>query len=71
MPDGFRQSLSCGCPHGGVHDLHTAINDNLTEAGIVIALPQRDLHLHSVEPLQVRVIADASSLGVRSEKKAV
>ncbi|MBW3597567.1 MAG: mechanosensitive ion channel [Planctomycetes bacterium] len=58
-----------------INDLHTEINVRLSEAGIVIAFPQRDLHLHSPEPLQVRVVADArdgaSSLSLRPEKKAV
>ncbi len=32
------------------HDLHMAINKALTEAGIEIPFPQRDLHLRSISP---------------------
>jgi potassium efflux system protein len=33
--------------------LNVAINDKLNAAGIVIAFPQRDLHLDTIRPLQV------------------
>jgi potassium efflux system protein len=36
-----------------ITDLHKAINRKFTKAGIVIAFPQRDLHLDTSRPLQV------------------
>ncbi len=36
-------------------ELHQAINDKLSAAGISIAFPQRDVHLSASEPLEVRV----------------
>jgi potassium efflux system protein len=36
-------------------DLHQSINDKLKSAGISIAFPQRDVHLSTAEPLDVRV----------------
>jgi potassium efflux system protein len=38
-----------------ITDLHKAINRKLAEAGIVIAFPQRDLHLDTTRPLQVEL----------------
>jgi potassium efflux system protein len=38
--------------------LNVAINDKLDAAGIVIAFPQRDLHLDTTCPLQVEVRRD-------------
>jgi len=35
--------------------LNEAINDKFSRAGIVIAFPQRDLHLHTSEPLRVSI----------------
>ncbi|MET0105465.1 MAG: mechanosensitive ion channel domain-containing protein [Sedimenticola sp.] len=40
--------------------LHKAINEKFNDAGIVIAFPQRDLHLDTSGPLEVR-ISNASS----------
>jgi potassium efflux system protein len=40
-----------------ISDLHKAINRKFEQAGIVIAFPQRDLHLDTREPLRVRVAA--------------
>jgi len=37
-------------------ELHLAINRKFKEAGIVIAFPQRDVHLNSTSPLEVRVL---------------
>ncbi len=42
--------------------LRNAINDKLNQAGIVVAFPQRDVHLDTSEPLEVRF--------TRSEKPA-
>jgi potassium efflux system protein len=33
-----------------------AINRKFKEAGIVIAFPQRDVHLNTTSPLEVRVL---------------
>ncbi|MGI9238310.1 MAG: mechanosensitive ion channel domain-containing protein, partial [Woeseiaceae bacterium] len=41
-------------------DLHRAINSKFEDAGIVIALPQRDLHLDATSPLDVRILQGAS-----------
>jgi potassium efflux system protein len=38
-----------------VSALNQAINDKFNAAGIVIAFPQRDLHLHTSQPLQVEL----------------
>jgi len=35
--------------------LHKAINHKLTQAGINIAFPQRDIHLDTNHPLQVEL----------------
>ena len=37
-------------------ELHLAINQKFKEAGIVIAFPQRDVHLNTSAPLDVRVL---------------
>jgi potassium efflux system protein len=39
-----------------LHDLHMAIDQAFREAGIVIAFPQRDLHIDGSSPLDVRVV---------------
>jgi potassium efflux system protein len=36
-------------------ELHQGINDKLRAAGIGIAFPQRDIHLHAAEPLDIRL----------------
>jgi potassium efflux system protein len=38
-----------------ISELHKAINQKFNEAGVVIAFPQRDLHLNASEPLRVNV----------------
>jgi potassium efflux system protein len=38
-----------------ITDLHKAINRKFNQAGIVIAFPQRDLHLDTSEPLRIRM----------------
>jgi potassium efflux system protein len=38
-----------------ITDLHKAINRKFAEAGIVIAFPQRDLHLDTNGPLHVTI----------------
>ena len=44
-------------------DLRYMINKTLTEHDIVIAFPQRDIHLDTSRPLDVRVLADAVDTG--------
>ena len=44
-------------------DLRYMISKTLTENGIVIAFPQRDIHLDTSRPLEVRVLADAPDAG--------
>ncbi len=36
-------------------ELHQSINNKFAEAGIVIAFPQRDIHLNTSQPLDVRI----------------
>jgi potassium efflux system protein len=36
-------------------ELHQAINDKFNQAGIVFAFPQRDIHLDTSQPLDVRI----------------
>jgi potassium efflux system protein len=38
-----------------VSALNQAINDKFSAAGIVIAFPQRDIHLETREPLRVSI----------------
>jgi potassium efflux system protein len=38
-----------------ITELHEAINRKFTDAGITIAFPQRDVHLDSARPLEVRI----------------
>jgi potassium efflux system protein len=58
-----------------IHDLHTMIHERLNDAGISMAYPQRDVHLHALHPLEVRVVhAESqvpSNVPFRTEKKAV
>jgi potassium efflux system protein len=35
--------------------MHVAINRKFNEAGIVIAFPQRDVHLDTSSPLDIRI----------------
>ena len=44
--DYWRQTIS---------ELHQAINKKFTDAGIVVAFPQRDIHLDTSKPLDVRI----------------
>ena len=37
-------------------ELHLAINQKFKEAGIVVAFPQRDVHLNTLSPLDVRIL---------------
>ncbi len=44
--DYWRQTIS---------ELHQAINDKFNDAGIVVAFPQRDIHLDTSKPLDLRI----------------
>jgi small-conductance mechanosensitive channel len=44
-------------------DLRYMINKTLIEHDIVIAFPQRDIHLDTSRPLEVRVFADLPDAG--------
>jgi potassium efflux system protein len=44
--DYWRQTIS---------ELHQAINNKFKDAGMVIAFPQRDIHLDTSNPLDVRI----------------
>jgi len=43
--------------------LHLAVNRKLNEAGIVIAFPQRDVHLDTSSPLEVRLFGSGTQKG--------
>ena len=38
-------------------ELHQSINNKLEAAGVVISFPQRDIHLHTSQPLDVRLLS--------------
>jgi len=44
-------------------DLRYMINKSLDEHGIVISFPQRDIHLDTSQPLEIRVLADRPDTG--------
>jgi len=46
-----------------ISELHQAINRKLNAAGIVIAYPQRDLHLDTTRPLDIRIRHDDGTQG--------
>ncbi|MBW2441794.1 MAG: mechanosensitive ion channel [Deltaproteobacteria bacterium] len=43
------------------HEIHKAIDREFRKAGIVIAFPQRDVHLDADRPLKVQVVPDGSN----------
>jgi small-conductance mechanosensitive channel len=49
-------------------DLRFRIDDLFREAGIVIAFPQRDVHLDSARPIEVRLL-DTRSGGTPPEER--
>jgi potassium efflux system protein len=51
-----------------LHELNVAIDDAFKEAGVTIAFPQRDVHLDSGGPLEVRVVSEGPS-GLKAAKK--
>ena len=44
-----------------ISELHSAINEKFNKAGIVIAFPQRDVHLDTSQPLEIRIKKDGAS----------
>jgi potassium efflux system protein len=38
------------------HDLNMAIDKAFRQAGITVAFPQRDMHLDTLEPLEIRIL---------------
>ncbi len=55
-----------------ITELHTAINEKFNQAGIVIAFPQRDIHLDTSQPLEVRIreAEDTQGRKARTDKTA-
>ena len=47
-------------------DTRYRIDSLFREAGIVIAFPQRDMHIDSLKPIEVRVLADRESPAAES-----
>ncbi len=47
-----------------ITELHTAIDQAFRKAGITIAFPQRDVHLDSIHPLEVRGMHEQSHTGL-------
>ncbi len=45
-------------------DIRYKIDQLFCEAGLVIAFPQRDVHLDSVKPLEIRLLTDATTESV-------
>ncbi|MEE4660395.1 MAG: mechanosensitive ion channel domain-containing protein [Halieaceae bacterium] len=48
-------------------ELRNAINDQYNAAGIVIAFPQRDVHLNTLSPLEVTILNAESPRGTEGE----
>jgi len=46
-----------------ITELHEAINRRFNDAGICIAFPQRDVHLDTSRPLDIRIRRDAPEGG--------
>ena len=43
-------------------EIRVSLNQRLNEAGIIIPYPQRDVHLHNVQPLEVAIANPAASV---------
>ena len=59
-------ALRCYMPNldgriGVVTELHSAIDEAFKEAGLEIAFPQRDIHLDTRQPLEVRMVPEGAS----------
>jgi small-conductance mechanosensitive channel len=48
-------------------DVRHRINDLFTEAGIIIAFPQRDIHLDSTRPFEVRIVTPGDGSPAKRE----
>ena len=46
-----------------ISELHAAINQKFNDAGLVIAFPQRDVHLDTSRPLDIRIRRDGDQPG--------
>ena len=46
-----------------ISDLHVSIDRKLREAGISIAFPQRDVHIDTTRPLEIRVSREKKQAG--------
>ncbi len=46
-----------------ITELHEEINRKFIDAGIVIAFPQRDVHLDTSRPLDIRIRRDDPEVG--------
>jgi potassium efflux system protein len=55
IPDTFYRLAIVTC-------LHKAINQKFNDAGLVIAFPQRDVHLNTNSPLDIRIQQDSNKL---------
>ncbi len=53
-----------------ISELHEAINEKLNAAGISIAFPQRDLHLDTSRPLDIRIRREDQHPGFDEEPTA-
>jgi potassium efflux system protein len=49
------------------HQLHRAIDDEFRRSGIVIAFPQRDVHLDQIGRLEVNVVSDQTNQVTKPE----
>ena len=49
-------------------DIRFHIDERFREAGIVIAFPQRDVHLDTEKPLEFRIVNDNSRPDIKEEK---
>ncbi len=52
-------------------EVHSAINDKLNAANIVIAFPQRDVHLNTSEPLEIHLSRKVKSSDKSSKTKPI
>jgi potassium efflux system protein len=52
-----------------LHSMNQAIDKEFRKAGITIAFPQRDVHLDTTGPLEVRVVSEAAS-GSKTAKRS-
>ena len=52
------------------HDLNMAIDRAFREHGITVAFPQRDTHLDTLKPLEVRIVSAEEARGGREPSKA-